>query len=134
MCFRMLTSGCRVEALPLSRRERLERARALSLIVAWRILPRVTRGRECPDICCEGVFAPKEWQAAWIGAWRERPPSTPPPVGEMTRLVAGFGGFLGRKGEGHPVPRRCGQACRCGWPMSRVSNRYAKLWILQSLT
>ena len=103
--FRILTSGCRVEALQLSSRERLERALALYLIVAWRIFALVTLGQECPQLSCEAVFAPEEWQAAWIVARRERPPSTPPPLGQMTRIVAGFGGFLGRKGDGHPGPK-----------------------------
>ena len=40
-----------------------------------------------------------------IVARRERPPSTPPTLGQMTRIVAGFGGFLGRKGAGHPGPK-----------------------------
>jgi hypothetical protein len=103
--FRILKSGGRVEALQLGTRERLERALALYLIVAWRILSLVTLGRECPELSCEGVFAPEEWQAAWIVARRERPPSTPPTLAEMTRIVAGFGGFLGRKGDGHPGPK-----------------------------
>jgi hypothetical protein len=103
--FRILKSGCRVEALQLGTRERLERALALYLIVAWRIFALVTLGRECPELSCEVVFAPEEWQAAWIVARRERPPSTPPPLGQMTRIVAGFGGFLGRKGDGHPGPK-----------------------------
>jgi hypothetical protein len=30
---------------------------------------------------------------------------TPPPLGQMIRLIAGFGGFLGRKGDGHPGPK-----------------------------
>lgn len=103
--FRILKSGCRVEALQLGTRERLERALALYLIVAWRILTLVTLGREYPQLSCEVVFAPEEWQAAWIVARRERPPSTPPTLGEMTRIVAGFGGFLGRKSDGHPGPK-----------------------------
>lgn len=72
---------------------------------AWRILALVRLGRECPELSCEVVFAPEEWQAAWIVARRERPPSTPPTLGQMTRIVAGFGGFLGRKGDGHPGPK-----------------------------
>ena len=103
--FRILKSGCRVEALQLETRERLERALAIYLIVAWRILALVTLGQKCPELSCEVVFAPEEWQAAWIVARRERPPSTPPTLGEMTCIVAGFGGFLGRKGDGHPGPK-----------------------------
>lgn len=33
------------------------------------------------------------------------PPENPPPLGQMVRLIAGFGGFLGRKHDGHPGPK-----------------------------
>ena len=40
--------------------------------------------------------------ASPIGA---HPPETPPPLGQRVRLIAGFGGFLGRKSDGHPGPK-----------------------------
>ena len=82
--------------------ERLERALVIYLIIAWRILYLVTEGRDCPNLPCDVVFDPEEWQAAWIVAHRAKPPTIPPPLGQMARLIAGFGGFLGRKGNGHP--------------------------------
>ena len=103
--FRILKSGCRVEALPLGTLERLERALVIYLIIAWRILHLVTWGRECSDLPCEVVFDPEEWQAAWIVAYRRPPPATPPKLSDMVRLIAGFGGFLGRKHDGHPGPK-----------------------------
>ena len=36
---------------------------------------------------------------------RAQPPETPPPLGQRVRLIAGFGGFLGRKSDGHPGPK-----------------------------
>jgi hypothetical protein len=51
------------------------------------------------------VFDPEEWQAAWIVARRRTPPTAPPSPGEMVRLIAGFGGFLGRKCDGYPGPK-----------------------------
>jgi len=104
--FRILKSGCRVEALQLCSLERLERALVIYLIIAWRILHWVTWGRECPDLPCEVIFDPEEWQAAWIVARRTPPPDTPPPLGSMVRIIAGFGGFLGRKSDGHPGPKK----------------------------
>ena len=80
-------------------------SRAIYLIIAWRILHLVTLGRDCPHLPCEVVFAPEEWQAAWLMAKRLPPPEEPPTLGEMVRIVAGFGGFLGRKGDGHPGPK-----------------------------
>lgn len=103
--FRILKSGCRVEALQLATVERLERALAIYLIIAWRILYLVTVGRDCPHLPCEVAFTPEEWRAAWLMARRQPPPGEPPTLGEMTRMVAGFGGFLGRKGDGHPGPK-----------------------------
>ena len=103
--FRILKSGCRVEALQLGTLERLERALVIYLIIAWRILHLVTWGRECPDLPCEVVFDPEEWHAAWIVAHRRLPPDTPPKLSDMVRLIAGFGGFLGRQHDGHPGPK-----------------------------
>ena len=33
------------------------------------------------------------------------PPENPPPLGQMVRLIAGFGGFLSRKHDRHPGPK-----------------------------
>ena len=85
--------------------EQLERALVIYLIIAWRLLHLVTWGRDCPELSCDVVFDPEEWQAAWIVASRRPPPDTPPPLSMMGRLIAGFGGFLGRKRDGHPGPK-----------------------------
>ncbi len=103
--FRIVKSGCQVESLQLGTLERLERALVIYLIVSWRVLYLVTVGRDCPELPCEVVFDPEEWRAAWIVAHRCPPPPTPPNLGEMVRLIAGFGGFLGRKGDGQPGPK-----------------------------
>jgi hypothetical protein len=102
--FRILKTGCQVEELQLSSLERLEPALALYLIVAWRVLYLVTLGRECPELPCDGVFDRAEWPAVYLVAKRQPPPE-PPPLNEMLRLVAGFGGYLGRKGDGPPGPK-----------------------------
>ena len=107
--FRIWKSGCRVEARQLGTLERLERALVLYLMSAWRILHLVTWGRDCPHLPCDVVFDPEEWQAAWIVAHRAQPPQTPPPLGQMVRLIAGFGGFLGRRHDGHPGPKALGE-------------------------
>jgi len=103
--FRILKSGCRVEALQLATLERLERALVIYLMIAWRILQVVSWGRDLPDLPCEVIFDPEEWQAAWIVAKRSPPPPIPPTLQEMVRLIARFGGFLGRKSDGHPGPK-----------------------------
>jgi hypothetical protein len=100
-----LKSGCRIEALQLGTLERLERALVIYLTIAWRILHLVTWGRDCPDRPCEVVFAPAEWQATWIVAHRRPPPDRPPTLAVRVRLITSFGGFLGRKSDGHPGPQ-----------------------------
>jgi hypothetical protein len=103
--FRILKSGCKVEALQLGSLERLERALVIFMIIAWRILHVVTLGRECPNLPCDVVFDSEEWQAAWIIQKYEKPPTEVPKLGEMMVLIAEFGGFLKRKGDGYPGPK-----------------------------
>ncbi len=85
--------------------ERLERASVFYPIVAWRILYLVTRGQDCPQPPCDVVFDPEEWRAARIVAYHAKPPEIPLPPGQMVRPITGFGGFLGRKHDGHPGPK-----------------------------
>ncbi|WP_348757200.1 IS4 family transposase [Candidatus Methylocalor cossyra] len=75
------------------------------LVIAWRMLYLMTLGRDCPHLPCEVAFTAEEGRAAWRMTTRLPPPQAPPTLGEMMRLVAGFGDFLGRKGDGHPGPK-----------------------------
>jgi hypothetical protein len=99
--FFVLKTGCRVEALQLSAIRRIERALALYVLVAWRVLRLMRLGRLCPEMSCEVFFSRPEWQAAYLVA-RKTLPKSPPTLNEVIRLVAGFGGFLGRRGDGEP--------------------------------
>lgn len=99
--FNILKNGCKVEALQLSAMPRLELALAFYMITAWRIGYLMRLGRTCPEMDCEAVFAREEWQAAWLVARRPLP-DKPPTLNEVIRVIAGFGGFLGRKGDGEP--------------------------------
>jgi hypothetical protein len=99
--FHVLKNGCRVEALQLSSLERLERALALFMVVAWRIARLMRLGRTCPDLDAALLFEPDEWKAAYILNHRKAP-TKPPRLNEVLRLVAMLGGFLARKGDGEP--------------------------------
>lgn len=101
MFFNILKNGCKVEALQLAAMPRIELALSLFMIVAWRIGFLMRLGRCCPDMDCEIVFDREEWQAAWLVA-RKPLPTTPPKLNEAIRVIASFGGFLGRKGDGEP--------------------------------
>lgn len=101
MFFHVLKNGCRVEALQLASMERLERALALFMVVAWRIARLMRLGRTCPELDATLLFEPDEWRAAFI--LNKMPlPKTPPRLNEVVHLVARLGGFLARKGDGEP--------------------------------
>jgi len=101
LLFLVLKEGCRVEALQLSILERLERPLAWFLVVSWRIAKLMRLGRALPDLDAELFLAPEEWQAAYILS--EKPlPKEPPCLNTVVRLIAGLGGFIGRKGDGQP--------------------------------
>lgn len=103
--FRVLKSGCRVEARRFEQIDRLLSCLAVYLIVAWRTLYVCRLGRGCPEISCEAVFEPAEWKSVWKVIHRTPPPSTPPRLGEMVRLVAQLGGYVNRKGSDPPGPQ-----------------------------
>lgn len=126
MFFDILKNGCKVEALQLSMIERLKLALALFMVIAWRIQMLMRLGRTCPDIDCEVVFEPEEWRAAYIVARKPIPPQ-PPPLNTVIRLVASFGGFLGRKGDGEPAPRPCGRDCSVSWTLPPVSGHIKRV-------
>ncbi len=101
LLFLVLKEGCRVEALQLSTMERIERALALFLVVAWRIARLMRLGRTLPDLDAALLLEPEEWQAAYILA-KKPLPKQPPRLNAVLRLIARLGGFLGRKGDGEP--------------------------------
>ncbi len=71
---------------------------------AGRVLFLTLLGRECPAMPCDVVFDTAEWHAVTIVTARKPPPDTPPTLDQMVRMVAGLGGFLGRKSNGFPRP------------------------------
>ena len=54
---RVLKSGCRIEALQHKTAERLKRAIAINMVIAWRIMLMTLLGRECPDLPAEVLFS-----------------------------------------------------------------------------
>jgi hypothetical protein len=103
--FRVLKSGCRVEARRFERTDRLLPCLAVYLVVAWRTLYVCRLGRSCPEISCEAVFEPAEWQSVYQVVHREPPPLQPPTLQEMVRLVAQLGGYVNRKRTDEPGPQ-----------------------------
>ena len=100
--FRVLKSGCRVEDRRFEALDRLLPCLAVYLIVAWRVLYLCRLGRSCPEISCEAVFEPAEWQSVYQVVKREAPPKQPPRLQEMVRLVAQLGGYVNRRRDDEP--------------------------------
>jgi hypothetical protein len=96
LVFRTLKSGCRVEHRRFEHIDRLLPCVAVYLIIAWRTLMICRMGRSCPDISCEAIFEPEEWKSVFMTVRRQPPPSQPPCLEEMVRLVAQLGGYVNR--------------------------------------
>jgi hypothetical protein len=89
--FRTIKSGCRVEERQFETLARLMNCVAVYSIIAWRIMYLCRLGRECPDLDCEIVFEPSEWKSVYAVVKRKHPPSEPPRLNEMIRMIASFG-------------------------------------------
>jgi hypothetical protein len=100
MLFNVLKNDCCVEELQLGSIERIERALALYLVVAWRIAYLMRLGRTCPDLDAKLFFDLDEIQAAYLLNKSLAPPA--PRLNEVLRMIARAGGFLARKSDGEP--------------------------------
>jgi hypothetical protein len=103
--FRTLKSGCRVEERRFEHIDRMLPCLAVYLIVTWRTLFVCRLGREFPDISCEAVFEPAEWKSVYYVVRKTPPPSAPPTLQEMVRMVAQLGGYINRSRTDEPGPQ-----------------------------
>jgi hypothetical protein len=98
---RVLKTGCRVERLGHDSAERLERAIAIRLVIAWRIMLMTLLGRETPELPAELMFSDIELTV--LGAFaRSRALPAPTNLGEAVRMVARLGGYLARTRDPPP--------------------------------
>ena len=120
----VLKSGCGIEQLQLETAERLERALAVSCIVAWRLLWLTYQARETPEVACTEILARHEWEAlVCVVQGKLEPPAEPPSLREAVRMLAQLGGFLARKGDGEPGVKTLWRG------LSRL-NDIAATWLL----
>jgi hypothetical protein len=104
--FRTLKSGCRIENRRLETTDRIEACLAVYLIVAWRTLFVCRVGRGCPEMDCEAIFEPSEWQSVWVAVKGDPLPEKPPRLDVVIRLIAQLGGYVNRpKREDPPGPQ-----------------------------
>lgn len=67
---RVLKSGCRIEDLAHESAERLRRAIAINLVIAWRIMLMTLLGRETPELPAEVLFSDIELRV--LHAWAKK--------------------------------------------------------------
>ncbi|MEA3291515.1 MAG: IS4 family transposase [Pseudomonadota bacterium] len=98
---RVMKSGCRIEDLEHQTAERLRRAIAINMVIAWRIMLMTLLGRESPELPAEVLFSDVELRTLQAYAKKKE---TPPPelLGEAVRMVAKIGGYLGRANDPPP--------------------------------
>ena len=96
-----LKEGFRIEALQQGDVERIETVPALYMVVAWLINRLMRLGRSLPELPADLLFEKQEWTTAYA-LNRKVPPKGVPKLGEVIRLIAQLGGFLGRKHDGEP--------------------------------
>ena len=72
----------------LSTLDRLAPALAGYLIIAWRIQYLTVLGRTTPDLPCDAVLDPTEWQAIYVAIHRCTPPLISPPLPAMLGWIA----------------------------------------------
>ena len=102
---RVLKTGCRIERLAFETAERLKRAVAINLVIAWRIMLMTLLGRESPELPAEVLFSDMEIRVLHAFA-RQRKLEGPSALGIAVRLVARLGGYLARANDpppGHEV-------------------------------
>jgi hypothetical protein len=98
---RVLKSGCGIEELGHETAERLRRAIAINLVIAWRIMLMTLMGRETPELPAEVLFSDIELRT--LGAYAKKKRVTPPSqLGQAVHLVAKIGGYLGRNNDPPP--------------------------------
>jgi len=69
---RVLKSGCAVERIAHDTAERIRRAVAINLVIAWRIMLMTLLGREAPELPPEVLFSDIELQV--LRAWSKKTP------------------------------------------------------------
>jgi hypothetical protein len=100
---RTIKSGCKIEERQLGHADRIEACLAIDMVVAWRIFHLTKLGRETPDVACTVFFEESEWKALYTYVTHDpTPPQRTASLREAMHMVAGLGGFLGRKSDGEP--------------------------------
>jgi len=100
--FRVIKGSCEIENSRLRNEPRKLNCIAIYMIISWRLHSITMLARRDPDRPCTDAFSEREWTILWRMRKKTTPPKEIPCLREVTRMLAGMGGFLGRKGDGEP--------------------------------
>jgi hypothetical protein len=109
---RVLKSGCKAEELAHETAERLKRAIAINLVIAWRIMLMTLLGREVPDLPADVLFSDLEIEVLNAYA-KTRKKKAPDSLGAAIKLVANMGGYIGRTSDPPPGHQIMWQGYSC---------------------
>lgn len=98
---RVLKSGCNAEGRQLERVERLKRALAVDMIVAWRIMELTRVARQYPERPATELLTEEEVVVLRSMAKKLQAKKLIT-IYDAVRAIAQMGGFLGRKNDGEP--------------------------------
>jgi len=120
--FKVLKSGCKIESRRFEHIDRFLPALSLYLIVAWRSLYICRISRAAQNRPCTILYTAAEWQSCWMIVTKKTPPTTPPKLMEMTKIIAQLGGYVNRSGAGPPGPQTV-------WIGIQRMHDFATAWI-----
>lgn len=97
--FKVLKTGCKIDATHLQEKTRIENFIAISMITAWRVMLQTYLPREYPNAPCSVLFTEIEWKLAFEVAYdgKRKIPKRPPTLREAITLIAILGGYKLRK-------------------------------------
>lgn len=100
--FRVMKGSCEIENNRFRTEPRMLNCIAVYMIISWRLHSITMLARRMPERPCTDAFSDREWTILWRMRTKTQPPNIPPSLKEATHMLAGLGGFLGRKGDGEP--------------------------------
>ncbi|WP_419234585.1 IS4 family transposase [Rickettsia endosymbiont of Nabis limbatus] len=101
--FRVLKSGCKIEASRLSAETKLQKLIAIKSLIAFKILYLSKIASTCPEESCDSILTTQEWKTLYMRVHRtNNTPGKPPNIKEAIILLGKLGGFMARKSDGLP--------------------------------
>jgi len=98
---RVLKSGCRIEKIAHNTADRLRRAIAINLVIAWRIMLMTLMGRTAPELPPDVLFSDLEIEV--LNAYAEKKSlNSPDNVNAAVIILAMMGGYLNRSSDPPP--------------------------------